>query len=63
MSQNVLIEDCRFDQGDDAISVKSGRDMDAWRLATPCRNVVVRNCRIVNGHQLMAVGSELSAGI
>jgi polygalacturonase len=63
MSENVLIEDCRFDQGDDAISVKSGRDMDAWRLARPCRNVVVRNCRIVNGHQLMAIGSELSAGI
>lgn len=63
MSQNVLIEDCRFDQGDDAISVKSGRDMDGWRLASPCRNIVVRNCRIANGHQLMAVGSELSGGI
>ncbi|WP_293876132.1 MULTISPECIES: glycoside hydrolase family 28 protein [unclassified Sphingomonas] len=63
MSENILIEDCQFDQGDDAISVKSGRDMDAWRLAKPCRNVVVRNCRIVNGHQLMAIGSELSAGI
>ncbi|GAA0662825.1 polygalacturonase [Sphingomonas insulae] len=63
MSRNVLIEDCQFDQGDDAISVKSGRDMDAWRLAEPCRNVVVRNCRILNGHQLMAIGSELSAGI
>lgn len=63
MSENVLIEDCTFDQGDDAISVKSGRDMDAWRLATPCRNIVVRNCRIANGHQLMAVGSELSGGI
>lgn len=63
MSQNVLIEDCVFDQGDDAVSVKSGRDMDAWRLATPCRNVVVRNCRVLNCHQLMAVGSELSGGI
>lgn len=63
MSENVLIEHCTFDQGDDAISVKSGRDMDAWRLATPCRNVVVRHCRIVNGHQLLAVGSELSGGI
>lgn len=63
MSENVLIENCSFDQGDDAISVKSGRDMDAWRLAVPCRNVVVRNCRILNGHQLLAVGSELSAGI
>lgn len=63
MSENVLIENCTFDQGDDAISVKSGRDMDAWRLAAPCRNVVVRNCTILNGHQLLAVGSELSAGI
>lgn len=63
MSQNVLIEDCVFDQGDDAVSVKSGRDMDAWRLNTPTKNVVMRNCRIKNGHQLMAVGSELSGGI
>ncbi|MFT3997442.1 MAG: glycoside hydrolase family 28 protein [Asticcacaulis sp.] len=63
MSQSVLIEDCVFDQGDDAVSVKSGRDMDAWRLNTPTKNVVMRNCKIVNGHQLMAVGSELSGGI
>lgn len=63
MSENVLVEGCTFDQGDDAISVKSGRDMDAWRLAAPCRNIVVRNCTILNGHQLLAVGSELSAGI
>jgi polygalacturonase len=63
MSQNVLIEDCQFDQGDDAVSVKSGRDMDAWRLGVPAKNIVMRNCRIVNGHQLMAIGSELSAGI
>jgi polygalacturonase len=63
MSQNVLIEDCRLDQGDDAVSVKSGRDMDAWRLGVPSKNIVMRNCSIVNGHQLMAIGSELSAGI
>jgi polygalacturonase len=63
MSQNVLIEDCVFDQGDDAISVKSGRDRDAWRINVPSRNIVMRNCRIKNGHQLMAIGSELSGGI
>jgi polygalacturonase len=63
MSQNVLIEDCVFDQGDDAVSVKSGRDQDAWRLGMPSRNIVMRNCRIKNGHQLMAIGSELSGGI
>lgn len=63
MSQNVLIEDCVFDQGDDAIAIKSGRDQDAWRIGTPCRNIVMRRCRIKNGHQLAAIGSELSAGI
>jgi len=63
MSQNVLIEDCVFDQGDDAVSVKSGREFDAWRLATPSRNIVMRRCRVKNGHQLMAIGSELSGGV
>jgi polygalacturonase len=63
MSQNVLIEDCVFDQGDDAVSVKSGRDLEAWRIGVPARNIVMRNCRIKNGHQLMAIGSELSGGI
>lgn len=63
MSENVLVEHCEFDQGDDAISVKSGRDMDAWRIGVPARNTVMRHCTIRNGHQMMAIGSELSAGI
>ena len=63
MSENVLIEDCIFDQGDDAISVKSGRDHDAWRLHIPAKNIVIRNCLVKNGHQLVALGSELSGGI
>lgn len=63
MSQNILIENCIFDQGDDAIAVKSGRNQDAWRLNTPTKNLVMRNCTVKNGHQLMAIGSELSGGI
>ncbi|TRZ45058.1 glycoside hydrolase family 28 protein [Robertkochia solimangrovi] len=63
MSQQVLIEDCLFDQGDDAIAVKSGRNQDAWRLNTPAKNIVIRNCKVLNGHQLLAIGSELSGGI
>jgi polygalacturonase len=63
MSQNVLIENCFFDQGDDAIAVKSGRNQDAWRLHTPAKNIVIRNCTVKNGHQLLAIGSELSGGI
>ena len=32
MTRNFLVEDCTFDQGDDAVVVKSGRNQDAWRL-------------------------------
>lgn len=63
MSKNMLIEDCVFDQGDDAISVKAGRNQEAWRLDTPAENIVIRNCKVINGHQLLAIGSELSGGI
>ena len=63
MSQNVLIENCVFDQGDDAVAIKSGRNQDAWRLNTPSKNIVIRNITVKNGHQLVAIGSELSGGI
>lgn len=63
MSQNVLIENCTFDQGDDAVAIKSGRNPEGWRLKTPSKNIVVRNCIMNDGHQLVAIGSELSGGI
>lgn len=63
MSQNMLIENSIFDQGDDAIAIKSGRNHDGWRLSTPSKNIVIRNCTIINGHQMLALGSELSGGI
>ena len=63
MSQNVLVENCIFNQGDDAIAVKSGRNPEGWRSKTPSKNIVIRNCTVKNGHQLMAIGSELSGGI
>ncbi len=63
MSQNVLIENCVFDQGDDAVAIKSGRNHDAWRLNTPSKNIIIRNIEVKNGHQLVAIGSELSGGI
>lgn len=63
MTRNLLVEDCRFDQGDDAIAIKSGSNQDGWRLGVPTENVVIRNCTVVAGHQLVAIGSELSAGI
>lgn len=63
MSRNFLVEDCTFDQGDDAVVIKAGRNQDAWRLDTPCENIVIRNCDIVKGHTLLGIGSEMSGGI
>ncbi|MDP4271459.1 MAG: glycoside hydrolase family 28 protein, partial [Bacteroidota bacterium] len=63
MSQNVLVENVVFDQGDDAIAVKSGRAPEGWRTQTPSKNIVIRNCTMKNGHQLLAVGTEISGGV
>lgn len=63
MTRNVLVENCTFDQGDDAVVIKSGRNRDAWRTAMPSENIVVRNCRIVHGHAVLGIGSEMSGGV
>ena len=63
MTRNVLVENCLFDQGDDGVVIKSGRNHDAWRIGQPTENVVVRNCRMRNAHGLLVVGSEISGGI
>lgn len=63
MTRNLLVENCRFDQGDDAIAIKAGSNQDGWRLNTPTENVVIRNCKVIEAHQLVAIGSEVSAGI
>lgn len=63
MASNFLVEDCTFDQGDDAVVIKSGRNRDAWRLDKPCENIVIRNCKINAGQSLLGVGSEMSGGV
>ena len=63
MTKNVLIENCRFDQGDDGVCLKAGRNADAWRIDRCTENVVVRDCDMVNCHSLLGIGSELSGGV
>ena len=58
----VLIEDCDFDTGDDCIALKSGRNNDGRRVNRPIENVVVRNCRMKDGHGGVVIGSEISGG-
>jgi polygalacturonase len=59
---HMLIEDCDFDTGDDCIAVNSGRNADGRRLATPSQNILVRNCRMKEGHGGVVVGSQISGG-
>jgi polygalacturonase len=61
--KDVLIDNCTFDTGDDCIALNSGRNADGRRLHTPCENVVVRNCRMKDGHGAVTVGSQISGGV
>ena len=63
MTKRVLVENCRFDQGDDGIVLKAGRNADGWRLDRCTENVVVRDCDLVDCHSLLGIGSELSGGV
>jgi polygalacturonase len=60
---DVLIENCDFDTGDDCIAIKSGRNADGRRLNAPTQNIVVRGCRMRDGHGGITVGSEISGGV
>ncbi|MCU0457720.1 MAG: glycoside hydrolase family 28 protein [Bacteroidales bacterium] len=58
----VLIENCYFDTGDDCIAIKSGRNNDGRRWSVPSKNIIVRNCRMADGHGGVVIGSEISGG-
>ena len=58
----ALIEGCTFDTGDDCIAVNSGRNEDGRRLAKPAQNILIRDCRMKEGHGGVVVGSQISGG-
>ncbi len=61
-SEYVLIEDITFNNRDDNIAIKAGRDLEARTLNRPSKNIVVRNCRF-KGWNAFAIGSEMSGGV
>jgi polygalacturonase len=61
-STYVLAENNNFKTGDDAIVVKSGRDLDGRRVGRPSENIVIRN-NIFGGEDGIGLGSEMSGGI
>lgn len=60
--ENVLIENCVFHTGDDCIAIKSGRNADGFRDVRPSKNIIVRGCKMEDGHGGVVIGSEISGG-
>lgn len=61
--QNVTIDNCVLDVGDDALCMKSGRDEVGRRRGMPTRNVSIKNCIVYAAHGGFVIGSEMSGGI
>jgi polygalacturonase len=60
---DVLIKNCRFDNGDDCIAIKSGRNADGRRVNVPSENIVIQGCTMKNGHGGVVIGSEVSGSV
>ncbi len=61
--KNVLIENCVFNTGDDCIAIKAGRNRDGYGAGIPTENVIIRNCKMQDGHGGVVIGSEMSGGV
>jgi len=61
-SEDVLIEDVTFNNADDNVAIKAGRDHDGRELQSGSKNIIIRNCRFMGLHAVV-IGSEMSAGV
>ncbi|HSV15717.1 MAG TPA: glycoside hydrolase family 28 protein [Tepidisphaeraceae bacterium] len=61
--RNVQISNCRVDNGDDSITLKSGLDEAGRRMGKPCEDITISNCVIYHGHGGVTIGSEMSGGV
>lgn len=59
----VHISNCHISVGDDCITLKSGRDLQARNLGHPNENITITNCTMLAGHGGVVIGSEMSAGV
>jgi polygalacturonase len=61
--RNVLVYNCSFDVGDDAICLKSGRNEYGRRRGIPSENIAIADCIVYHGHGGFTIGSEMSGGV
>lgn len=61
--KNVLIKDCYFDNGDDCIAIKSGRNADGRRIGVASENIRIVGNYMKDGHGGVVIGSEISGSV
>ncbi len=59
----VHISNCHISVGDDCITLKSGRDLQARKLGWADENITITNCTMLAGHGGVVIGSEMSGGV
>ncbi len=62
-SQHVHINHVYVEDGDDCISIKSGKDADGLRVNRPADDILIENSHFAYGQGGVAMGSETSGGI
>ncbi len=62
-SRDVRISNCYLDNGDDAITLKAGKDADGLRVNRPTENVSITNMTVHRGSGCVVIGSETSGRI
>jgi polygalacturonase len=61
--RNVIVNNCRFDVGDDAICMKSGKNEYGRARGRPTENIAISDCTVYHGHGGFVVGSEMSGDV
>ena len=62
-SSHVHINHVYVEDGDDCISIKSGKDADGLRIHRPAEDILIENSHFAYGQGGVAMGSETSGGI
>lgn len=62
-SKNVWIKNSYFDNGDDCIAIKSGRNADGRRVNVPAENIIIQGNEMKDGHGGVVIGSEISGSV
>lgn len=62
-SSLILIDGVEFNNGDDNIAIKAGRDHEGRsNMNIPSENIIIKNCHFKGLHAVV-IGSEMSAGV